>query len=198
MSLRPITPNSDINSFINQMNQNIADLSNNQTTQIFKDDAGNRRVLLGKGSDGFYGLKVSQPNIDVFTAADSDLIFNSDLNVFKYITKGTATITVAAGSYARGVTLGTNTISHGLSTTPAFLLYVSMPNFGVVGNYLSNAPAFSYVDTGSVVAPSTVAYGSIDSTNLTLHVVNLYSSITFGNSFTWTFKYYILQEIAAD
>lgn len=193
----PISPGS-MDSVVNQMNQNIAQQNTSQLVDIFKDETGTRRVLSGKGKNGFYGFKVSQPGIDVYEALDNQLIFNSDLNVFKYITNGTQTVTVAAGSYARGVTLGTAVIPHGLSTTPAFLLYVTMPNFGVIGPYLSNAPAYSYVDTGTNVFASTVSYGTIDSTNLTLRVVNLYSSITFGNAFTWTFKFYILQEIAAD
>jgi len=194
----PITPNSDMNSVVNQMNQNIAQQNTNAIVQIFKDDTGTRRVLSGKGKSGFYGFKVSQPGIDVYEAADDELIFNSDLNVFKYITKGTQSITVAAGTYARGASLGSLAIPHGLSTTPAFLLYVSVPLTLVIGSYTSNAPAFSYVDDGTNVHPATVAYGSIDNSNLTLHIVNLYSSLNLGNAFTWTFKYYIMQEIAAD
>ena len=38
------------------------------------------RVLLGNLGSGNYGLKVSKKNIDVTTAADKDLLFNSNLH----------------------------------------------------------------------------------------------------------------------
>lgn len=198
MSLRPITPNSSIDSVINQMNQNIADLNSAQNTTIFRDDAGVRRVLLGKGGSDFYGLKVSETGVDVFDADDSELIFNSDLNVFKFVKSDTINLVASAGTYARGTTLASTTIAHGLSTTPAFLLYVKVPNINSIGsNLLMNAPAFTFVDNGTNYFPGTVAFGAIDSTNLTLKVSNIYSSQTLGNDFTWTFKYYLMQEQAS-
>ena len=38
------------------------------------------RVLLGNLGSGNFGLKVSKKNVDVTTAADKDLLFNSNLD----------------------------------------------------------------------------------------------------------------------
>ena len=55
-----------------------------------------------------YGLKISKPGIDVGTAADTDLIFSSDIDSLK---------TKATGTFANN-----GTVAHGLSYTPMFFI----------------------------------------------------------------------------
>ena len=62
------------------------------------------RVSLGLLSDGSYGLKVSPENVDVLTADDSELIFNSSQNVFKIVLTDTVTLTRGALDDLQAVT----------------------------------------------------------------------------------------------
>lgn len=101
MSLQTVGGNASLPEFINAHNRAMQELRGREVTEIFKDDAGTRRVLLGKGADGFYGLKVSPAGTDVYTAADDDLAFSSNYNFFKIVQSGTAVVpafTVASGT----------------------------------------------------------------------------------------------------
>jgi hypothetical protein len=80
MAIKLIPATNDLNSIVTQINTNLLDLKNNEVTTVIKDDTGTRRVLLGKGADGFYGIKVSKVGNDVYSAADDDLIFSSSFN----------------------------------------------------------------------------------------------------------------------
>lgn len=184
---------------VNQVNQNIAQLKVQDVTNIFKDDTGTRRVLLGKGKDGFYGMKVSQAGTDVYDGADEDMVFNSDNNLFKIALTGTTSLTPPA-SWDRGDEQ-VATIPHGLSYKPAFLVYVENPNISGAGYYV---PGLSIVpSTIHLIASYDVVFASfayVDETNL---YINLQYFNSAGSSpaagfdiFTWNYKYYILQETA--
>jgi hypothetical protein len=80
MSFKNIGGGSSLEGIVNDINQNIFELKNREVTQIFKDDTGARRVLLGKGADGFYGIKVSKANKDVYDVSDDDLLFSSSFD----------------------------------------------------------------------------------------------------------------------
>jgi hypothetical protein len=60
----PISPNSDLNSIVNQMNQNIAQQNTNKITTTYKDETGVIRIILGKLPDGTHGIVVSKPGYD--------------------------------------------------------------------------------------------------------------------------------------
>lgn len=182
---------------VNQVNQNIATLKAQDVTNIFKDDTGTRRVLLGKGKDGFYGLKVSQPGIDVFDGASADMVFNSDNNTFKIvdIIEYTATSAISI-TFPGGATYAENsntiaTIPHNLGYAPAFLAY----QFFDPGYQLLPYSQFGGAGTAAIWVTYNVL---IDETNIILSVDTLStgtgsSTVIFpGNQ--W--KIYLLQETA--
>lgn len=193
------TSNNDSTNY-NQVNRLITEFQNEQVTKIFKDDTGTRRVLMGKGKDGFYGFKVSEDGVDVYEAANDELIFNSSQNVFKIVATGT--IEVSAYTLAAGET---NTYSggtqafdvHGLGYSPAVIAYIYendvpsihnlMPltrmNGGGTGGGYSMTDFRIYTDTQQVrVVASTWAYGGYNFSGITINA--------------HTVKYYLLQESA--
>ncbi len=69
-----------------------------------------------------WGIKVSQPNKDVKTCADKDLVFSSDWNTPKIVESGMTTLAVAANSQ------GQKTIYHNYGWV-GVLVYVNLkPN----------------------------------------------------------------------
>lgn len=81
-------------------------VSNPATTQILVNDNIVNRVAFGKigSSVNSWGLKVSQPGVDVNTATNSQLIFNSSQDTFKIFGKFTATTTAFNSSCLAGNT----------------------------------------------------------------------------------------------
>lgn len=189
----------NLDAVVNQVNQNIAQLKVQDTTNIFKDDAGTRRVLLGKGKDGFYGLKVSQEGTDVYDGANADMVFNSDNNLFKIVSSDTVDVTVS-NPMASGTKV-TATIAHGLSSAPAYIAFVTIPaGAGVYATegQLSQLPALLVNEDIADVGGAVVIYaqGRVDATNLYFDVINVSGSSIADLGTPWSFKYYILQETA--
>lgn len=60
-----LQPGMDMATMIAAINENFALLENINRTQIFKDETGTKRIILGRLPDGTYGMIVSKPNIDV-------------------------------------------------------------------------------------------------------------------------------------
>lgn len=165
--------NANLATALNDLNRQ---LQGTQVTQLFKDDTGMRRVLLGKGNDGFYGLKVSKTGFDVFTAEDTDLIFTSDRN--NLVVAVSEEVDVPAISYNVGVNSidvdSQQTVyNHNLGRVPLVVAtfkytgtddYFSLPNTamstptGTVNNWVS-VNQFFYVDDTDItfVNQSTVS-----------------------------------------
>lgn len=187
MSFQLIGAGSDLNSTQTQMNKNILELKNNETTTIFKDDTGTRRVLLGKGADGFYGVKVSEAGKDVYSASDDELVFNSGQNVFKIVQTGEITVTHAASSTQDKVE-----INHGLSYTPAYLAFTVTED-----GYYQQAPYTLFKSSGVDVGKTYVAYDAyVNDTVFGCRVSTNSVSSRFADTYDVIFKYYLLQESA--
>lgn len=125
MSTPYISGPADNGQLANSLNGVMRDVDAMKKVQIFKDDTGTRRVLMGRGPDGFYGLKVSQEGSDVYEAGDDELVFNSDQNVFKIIATGTDTFPSMAVAPAAGdATSGSLTINTGIATTTPLAYFV--------------------------------------------------------------------------
>ena len=188
----------DMSQVVNQVNQNIAELKTQDVTNITKDDTGTRRVLLGKGKDGFYGLKVSQPGVDVYDGSDSEMAFNSDNNVFKIIQTGTASITPPT-PWSPGDTRRV-TIAHNLGYKPVHMVYVDNPAISGVGYYVPGLAALpSMVHLVSSYVAVMTSSASVDNNNLYIDLNwfnELGTNATGFNIYTWNYKYYILQETA--
>lgn len=72
----------------------IIDIINAFQQQIIFSDASNKRMFIGYQEGGFggsgkdFGIKVSQPGIDVTTATDSQLLFQMDLTSWVWYNQG--------------------------------------------------------------------------------------------------------------
>lgn len=182
MGNTPTNSESSASQVTNQINGVARDLQALQTTQIFKDDTGTRRVLLGKGADGFYGLKVSKAGTDVFDGNAEDMVFNSNNNIFKIVDTGTASVAFAADG-----TTETTTIAHGLSYKPIVFAFIDQNGISQilpsVGVYIAGANAGKTYQV--------ISWG-VDDTN-----VYFYNQSQLQGSACPDITYYLLQETAA-
>lgn len=192
MSFRIIGDTKDMSALINGVNQNIYGLKEREITEIFKDDAGMRRVLLGKGKNDFYGLKVSQAGKDVYNAANSELIFNSDQNIFKIVLKDSVQFTVGTG------TTTTVTVPHNLGFAPQIVAFLNQVDVSVVGDDV-NAPLPTWMDVSIDVPNNVIKFRGwlscyVDAVNAYFLVLNS-TGASFG---TFPITYYLLQETVTD
>lgn len=163
---------SDLTSTQSQMNQNLLEIKGREVTEFFKDDTGTRRVMLGKGKDGFYGLKVSQEGSDVYDATNDQLVFNSDNNVFKIVDSQLVEVSAS----------GDTSFNHGLSYTPSIVAYL---DYDGTGSNLWPLP-FIQQSGGSITVLITV--------RVTPSAVILNSNQTLSTPAS--IRYYLLQETA--
>lgn len=182
-------------------NQLILKEDYDQGNTIYYDDSGVANVLIGKrpltGVRGFY---VAKTGIDVRTATDDQLIFNSQNDTLKVVKSGTADVTVMSSDF---LTTKTTIIPHNLGFTPASLCYcVGLPGdfTTITGQVLLPYTVFAEGSTAShPYKMNDMAYFcfTTDSTNAYANIV--VSDATFYNQLvgTYTFIYYLLQETAA-
>lgn len=187
MPLRPLNTANSLAQNLGQATDMFRELFAREVTEIFKDDDGIRRVLLGKGASGFYGLKVSKPGQDVYTAADNQMIFNSNQDIFKIVSSNTVAIT------ASGASNNVTTIAHGLSYIPVIIAFL---NAGLAGGAvrtpLPTWTTLSRDDVNHVVKFGTWINAEVDATNVYIDFVNSTAS-TIG---PLNVTYYLLQETA--
>lgn len=166
---------------------------------VGRDENNKARLLISASGDDF-SMKIAKDGFDAITDGNDDLIFNSNQNVLKIVSSGTANATIpnpmASGSRV------TVTIPHGLGVKPAFQVYIQIPagDGTMVGhNQLTNVPAMlintNISDVGGAIV--ILAQASVDTTNLYLEVVNVSGSSIADLGTPWTFRYYILQETAS-
>lgn len=191
-------PNARMNSITRQMNEWGRQISNEDRTKITKDDTGTNRLLQGYQKDGFdngnVGIKLSQPDIDVLTAADNELIWSSDFNSFKIVdvvTFNFATTSLTtpgtAGTYEVNTREALNPYTHGLGYAPAVIGFVQ---------YSTSSYSMPYQQF-SIVNPTGFserrAIFRINSTTITVEWM-LFTYNYAGNISTPSVKCYILQE----
>lgn len=187
MSYKLLGGGSDLSTIVNDMNQNILEMKGREVTEIFKDDTGTRRVLLGKGPNGFYGLLVSKPGIDVFEATADQLAFTSGQNVFKIVDTGTLTLHHPANTTTVQVS-----VAHGLSHIPIAIMFLADTD---------DTQRYSIPFTSINTSTGTVAAHAQTFMDATDVGVNYYTPNTVGNSlygdeYSQSVKYYLLQETA--
>jgi hypothetical protein len=172
---------------LNQVNDLARTVRASERTQIFKDDAGTRRVLLGKGLNDFYGLKVSPEGTDVYDAADSDLVFNSNQNVLKIVSSGTHTLTKPVNQI-----LEEDAIAHGLDFIPILVFNIesvtTSPGEWRLGLVMNHDTA-----TGALYS---IASANVDATNLSFRAQTPSGGIYYASQLVFNYKYYLLQETA--
>ena len=177
-------PASGSNSYSQNMNSvsNIEkELQNMRSVQLFKDDTGTARVLLGKDGD-FNGLKVSQPGQDVTTASLEQLIFTSDNNVFKIVETGTSVVTLPS-SFTDWQEYSTTT-AHNLGYSPLAIAFMD------VSSTILPVPQTTIDSGGNIQAE----FGfQVDDTNIKFYIRADSLSVVAQD---YSFKYYLLRETA--
>lgn len=150
--------------------------------RMLVNDGTNNRVVVGALPDGTFGMKVSQPGIDVTTATNDKLVFNSGQDVFKIVSKGTATVNQSAGNINKTI------VTHNLGYLPIVLAY-----FGNSGTSYVPLPMFNY-SVGASLTLNQLVYVA----NITPTTFEIWCSTASGSAQTLSFPvtYYLLQETA--
>lgn len=166
------------------------------STFLYNDGKVNRMIIGQRPLSNNLGVYISKPGIDVQSAQDSQLVVNSDQNMFKIVSKGTASLTGSA-SISSGTTQ-TVTVAHNLGFTPASLVY-------------SNAAAVITLQGGSGITTLPIMYvfpgatqsnmfffiqSRVDSSNIYFDFVCTSGTNNNYSAYTWSFIYYLLQETA--
>lgn len=144
-------------------------------------------AFLGRDSSGSTSIKVADSGIDVTTASNDQLIFNSNQNVYKIVKTMTVTVTITYNASS-----GTNAISttpHGLSFTPAYLAYISIPSdlSSLVDGMSLDGPN-PYVAMAVAGAPTVALIPTINC-QITVDATNIlfYAAVAVSGSGTDTF-----------
>jgi len=179
------------NIFTDSANRRITVQDDNQVSTVAIGNIG-----LDSSGTQLWGMKVAQTGVDVTTATDNQLIFNSNQDVFKIVQTGTITATIANGIDTAQQTVQIK--AHNLGYNPGIIAFMSFNNSS--GTIFSPMPYLStgaYVDGGghSWLQNVVVATCSVDTVNITLIVDAVYA-LTNSLSPLWTMQYYLLQETA--
>jgi hypothetical protein len=165
-------------------NNPVMTISGIDQNQIFTDPVSQvNQIVLGKLSDGRYGMKVAPTGVNVLTASDSELIFNSSQNVFKIVKTGTAVI---PGSLVPGSSSFV-TVRHDLNYVP--LVW----GFAQYNASIQPLPTIA-LDTSTGLIQAMADIENVTSTSFELWSYNV--SVVPNISAT-TVRYYILQETAS-
>ena len=184
MVFQSVSPTNSNASNLNQINDLARTVAARERTQIFKDDAGTRRVLLGKGLNDFYGLKVSPAGTDVYDAADDDLIFNSNQNVFKIVLKDTITLTKDASDSYNAVAY-----DHNLGYSPACIAFI---DYGSVDSPL---PRSAFNQTSGILNEY-VGFQDVGTVQVVFEVVAPSAGTAYALASSYDITFYLLQETA--
>ncbi len=148
-----------------------------------------------------FSMKTSPFGIDVLSADDDSLTFNSDRNLFKIVSSGVHNYTPAnSGSPNYTVTHGlmTTTIAHNLGYTPVFIIYVTFPPGNSILQGLFQLP-FLGTSTGTSSVGSIVTWmtirASADDNNINIQF-NTGPANSWNLTPLFSFRYYLMQETA--
>lgn len=199
---QPIQVGTDQSQQLAIINNNFAQLDNENVSKIFYDVNGVPSISIGVGQDKTSRIRVARVGIDVTKATDDQLAFNSAQNTV--LINNTATISLPGKASVAGFTSVYDrlTIPHGLSEAPAFFLYVRLPK--PVATALSHFPAFYFasINNGGGFNDATnpnilnIFWVGTDDTNIYItHEVNNGDAAAHASS-DILIKYLILQESA--
>lgn len=165
-----------------------------QNSRILAIDSNSIPVAdFGLQGDGTIGLKVAQPGIDVTTATNAQLIFNSSQDVFKIVMSGTISLNTVSVSDAGAGLYNSNsvttTVAHNLGYAPVVIGYIN-----VVTQYI--AMPYTILDGAGALATWQSYSISVDQFNIyvTSQVLALHQAKT---TIPAQVKYFLLQESAS-
>lgn len=161
--------------------------------QILAVQDGTNKAIMGfYGEANKFGFKVAEDGVDVLTASDDQLIFNSENNVFKIVSSNS--FSVGGTSMSSGSTT-TTTVPHGLGYIPVIHIYVNAEAVAALqgGGGLTGLP-LTYVVVPN--APMFTIQYRIDEDNLYIDFINHLGGTVNITGYTWDFKYYLMQETA--
>lgn len=179
----------------------------NFSTKTYYDES-NARIVEGLLPDGTYGMWVSKPGDDVTNpsaAANNELVFNSNQDIFKIVGTGNATIpsiTLANNaSNASGIV-----VNHNLGYAPITQMYVQLSvtvwTGSTTATVLSNISlplSGSTVGVAQLVSAGSLTsfelYFAVDTANV--YITAIYTAGSSGaTTLALPIKYYLLQETA--
>lgn len=101
------------NVMIDAINQNFRQIEGESRRKVVTDEDGKDRIIIGRKEDGTYAIKVSADGYDVNTATDSQLVMNSDWNMWKIVASGsTLSLAYSATKRASSITLNSTNIGY--------------------------------------------------------------------------------------
>jgi|ERR1700761_670093 len=203
---------------VNSAGDNQLILKDDYSSRIYYNSNGVPTVLLGLRTavtPNQQGLYVSQDGVDVTQATDSQLIFNSNQDIFKIVESGNLTLpsySLAAGQLRADLI----TIPHNLNYAPVLNAYALVNYYVIQGATFVGAPATISTISAYVALPYLLGSGdtlkdtnisnyvisaSVDATNVYFNYLYITTSAGSGgtgyNFPTVPIKYYLLQESAA-
>jgi hypothetical protein len=178
-----LSPSMDTATLVSAINDMFRQVESENRTKVVKDETGTNRILIGRGEDGKYYLKVSKDGVNVMEASDADLVFNSANNLFKIKTTDTITLNRPAGTSSvstdipipdDGVLLCWATLTNGSPSLTFQVPYFSMSGSGQA---MWGVRAFFDTQVGIV------------------RIFNdAYDAGVIAQAYNMSIKYYILQE----
>jgi hypothetical protein len=182
-NLAPIPSGTDPSQVTAMINNNFRQLNNEQITKLYNDANGTPSILIGLDSTGDSVIKVAKDGIDVTTATDANLAFNSAQNTFKVFYTGTLSVTKAASSV-----LGTATYTHNLGYPPSHM------SFYVDTGLSHNVPFLLPSLTTGIIDLAIQAYTT--NTTYEVFIKAPTSGVFYAGALTVQIKFYLLQETA--
>lgn len=185
---------------VNSAGDNQLILKDDYSSRIYYNDQGVPTVLLGlrpNTTPSQRGLYVSQDGVDVTTASDNQLIFNTSQDIFK-IAVPPITVPLTLTLATSGVSFGLNEVAHNLPYIPAYLAFITLdsqfePLLSISATNGPN-PYIVFGDSPSTLIPELIAQVGVDDTNITFTLqTTVHGSPSVVNNFA---KVYLLQETA--
>jgi len=166
---------------VNQVNQNFAQLDNENIKKVYNGPDGVPRIYI----DGTQGIiKVAPEGVNVTTAADSELNFNSAQNTLKVVETGTATIEKPVNT---AYTL--LEVPYDLSYPPMIMASVASSNF------YEPLPAIYFIAENMYMQVKASLDHSAQSIWFELFTPNIVGG-NYATALNLPIRYYLLQETA--
>lgn len=200
----PIQAGTDPSQQLAIINKNFAELDAEGTKKLFYDSTGTPSVFIGIDGSGQSVVKVSKQGIDVTTANNTQLAFNSSQDTLKVVSTGVTTISPSFSAHGASTTgtdqatVHVDLTSLNLTSPPSILAYVQMNNY------------YGPIHDGSIyftsLAPSVMVTQywkiAVNLIDISLGFWQSWGTASGGSvsaftGTTFSVRYYVLQETAA-